>query len=72
MTLIRLGPQSTDMSITLNIPHIPGGPEAALEEGGDIDYEKGKYGPVVEEGKSIMDEVGKTLIVKDWGLFGQS
>lgn len=60
------------MAITLNVPHIPGGPEAAIEEGEDIDYEKGSYGPAIEEAKKIMGEVSRTLVVKDWGLFGDS
>jgi len=59
------------MVVTFNIPHVPGGPEAAAaEEGEEIDFAEGKYGLAVEEGKRIMEEVGRTLCIKDWRLFG--
>ena len=69
LTLIRLEPQFTDMLITLNIPHIPGSPEAIAVGGEELDFEKGKYGSAIEEGKKVMDAVGNSLLVKDWGLF---
>ena len=61
----------TDMVISLNIPHVPGGPEVAAEEGGEeVDFESGKYGSAVEEGRGVLGEALRTLKVRDWGLFG--
>ena len=56
------------MVITLNIPKVPGEGEGSDEE---TDFENGRFGKVVEEGKRIVEEVWKTLQVKDWGLFGE-
>ncbi|KAL8683985.1 MAG: hypothetical protein Q9186_000015 [Xanthomendoza sp. 1 TL-2023] len=66
MTLIRLEPQSTDIVVTVNIPHIPG----HQEYGDDMNFEEGKFGRLVEEGVRVRDEVWKSLEVRDWGLFG--
>ena len=63
----------TDVLVSLNVPHVPEAPEAAAagEEGGEeADFESGKFGTAVEEGKEVLGEVLKTLKVRDWGLFG--
>ena len=70
LTLIRLEPQLTDMLITLNIPHIPGSPEAVAVGGEDLDFETAKYGSAVEEGRKVVEAAISSLTVKDWGLFG--
>ncbi|KAL9028612.1 MAG: hypothetical protein Q9196_003042, partial [Gyalolechia fulgens] len=62
-----LVPQSTDIVVTINIPHIPGQQEPS---DGAVDFEEGKFGSLVDEGVRIRDEVWRTLQVKDWGLFG--
>ncbi|KAL8928553.1 MAG: hypothetical protein Q9208_001787 [Pyrenodesmia sp. 3 TL-2023] len=67
LTLIRLVPQSTDLVVTINIPHILGEQEPS---DGAVNFEEGRYGSLVEEGIRVRDEVWRTLEVKDWGLFG--
>ncbi|KAL8757858.1 MAG: hypothetical protein Q9184_004099 [Pyrenodesmia sp. 2 TL-2023] len=67
LTLIRLVPQSTDIVVTINIPHIQGEQEPS---DGAVNFEGGKYGSLVEEGVRVRDELWRTLEVKDWGLFG--
>ncbi|KAL8668126.1 MAG: hypothetical protein Q9202_000104, partial [Teloschistes flavicans] len=66
LTLIRLDPQSTDLIVTVNIPHIPGHQEPT---DGPVNFEQGKFGSLVQEGVRIRDEVWRTLEIKDWGLF---
>ncbi|KAL8780429.1 MAG: hypothetical protein Q9194_000928 [Teloschistes cf. exilis] len=66
LTLIRLEPQSTDLIVTVNIPHIPGHQEPT---DGSVNFEEGKFGSMVQEGVRVRDEVWRTLEVKDWGLF---
>ena len=71
LTLIRLEQQMTDMLVVLNVPHVPGGPEAAAREAGEeVDFEKGIWGSAIEEGREVLGEVLKGLEVRDWGLFG--
>ncbi|KAI4284583.1 MAG: hypothetical protein L6R38_001284 [Xanthoria sp. 2 TBL-2021] len=67
LTLIRLVAQSTDIVVTINIPHIPGHQEPS---DGEVNFEEGKFGSLVEEGVKIRDEVWRSLEVRDWGLFG--
>ncbi|KAL8709989.1 MAG: hypothetical protein Q9225_007367 [Loekoesia sp. 1 TL-2023] len=67
LTLTRLVPQSTDIVVTINIPHIPGQQEPS---DAGINFEEGKFGSLVEEGLRIREELWRTLRVKDWGLFG--
>ncbi|KAL8784454.1 MAG: hypothetical protein Q9213_003977 [Squamulea squamosa] len=67
LTLIRLVGQSTDILVTVNIPHIPGHQEPS---DGEVNFDEGKFGTLVEEGVKIRDEVWRSLEVKDWGLFG--
>ncbi|KAL8831260.1 MAG: hypothetical protein Q9170_005379 [Blastenia crenularia] len=67
LTLIRLVPQSTDIMVTINIPHIPGHQETS---DGAVSFDEGKFGSLVQEGMRIRDELWRTLEVRDWGLFG--
>lgn len=59
------------MVVTLNIPKMRG--EGSDEEKEDEvgDCRSWENGRAAEEGKRIIEEVGKTLQVKDWGLFGE-
>lgn len=66
--MIRLVEKSTDIIVTVNIPHIPGHQEPTPGE--DVNFEEGKYSSLVEEGAKIMEEIWKSLEVRDWGLFG--
>ncbi|KAL8854065.1 MAG: hypothetical protein Q9221_001188 [Calogaya cf. arnoldii] len=66
LTLIRLVAQSTDIVVTVNIPHIPGHQEPS---DGEVNFDEGKFGSLVEEGVKIRDEVWRSLEVRDWGLF---
>ena len=82
MTLVRLVSKSTDLVITINLPHIAGqtvtnipsagsGPLAGQEKVEEVDFEKGRFGAWVGEGFVLRDEVLRTLEIKDWGLFGE-
>lgn len=42
--------------------------EESLE---DVDFGNGRYGPLVEHGMQIRDEVLRTLTIHDWSLFGE-
>ncbi|KAL9607965.1 MAG: hypothetical protein Q9167_007176 [Letrouitia subvulpina] len=66
LTLIRLAPQSTDVVVTINIPHIPGEQEP-LDQ---VNFEQGQMGSLVAEGVRFQDEIMNTLQINDWGLFG--
>lgn len=57
------------MVITLNIPRIPGEGERTDDE--EIDFENGRFGRAVEEGRRTVEEFCQTLQVKDWGLIGE-
>ncbi|KAL9043041.1 MAG: hypothetical protein Q9180_000163 [Flavoplaca navasiana] len=67
LTMIRLEAQSTDIVVTVNIPHIPGHQEPS---NGEVSFEERKFGSLVEDGIKIRDEVWRSLEVRDWGLFG--
>ncbi|KAL8966899.1 MAG: hypothetical protein Q9197_005731 [Variospora fuerteventurae] len=67
LALIRLPLQSTDIVVTVNIPHIPGQQEPL---NANVNFEEGNFGSLVEEGMRIRDEILKSLKAKDWGLFG--
>ncbi|KAL8844538.1 MAG: hypothetical protein Q9205_000030 [Flavoplaca limonia] len=67
LTMIRLEAQSTDIVVTVNIPHIPGHQEPS---DGEVNFEERKFGSLVEDGIKIRDEVWRSLEVRDWGLFG--
>ncbi|KAL8997073.1 MAG: hypothetical protein Q9169_003563 [Polycauliona sp. 2 TL-2023] len=67
LTLIRLVAQSTDIVVTVNIPHITGHQEPT---DGEMSFDEGKFGSLVDEGVKIRNEVLRSLEVRDWGLFG--
>ena len=82
MTLIRLVSVSTDLVITINLPHIlaeedtnagPAVSGASLDVGSheEVDFESGRFGSFVEDGMKVRDEVLRTLTIHDWTLFGE-
>jgi len=83
MTLIRLVSKSTDLVITINLPHIPAeeGINAASAASGNSsgdgsregnEPENGPSGTPVEDGLKVRDEVLRTLTIHDWDLFGEA
>ncbi len=79
LALIRLVPQSTDIVITVNIPHIPGeslAPARSTPAGNPMNEDGGRdggedgYGRLVEAGRRMRDEVVESVCVRNWGLFG--
>lgn len=81
MTLIRVVSKSTDLVITINLPHIPAeegmNTASATSENSSGDRSRkrnepgdGPFGTLVEDGLKVRDEVLRTLIIHDWNLFG--
>jgi hypothetical protein len=66
LTLIRLVDQTTDMLVTINVPHVPGSYEA-----GSVDLEHGKMGPLLELAGKWRERVLESFEVREWGLFGE-
>ena len=64
LTLIRLEAQTTDIVVTVNVPHYPGRYDPS-----EIDLEEGQPGKLIKEGMAIRDMVLQSLEVADWGLF---
>lgn len=64
MNLIRLESESTDILITINVPHIKG--EYTEEE---VDLHLGKQGKLINEAVEISAKIWETFKIKDWGLF---
>lgn len=66
LTLVRLEKQSTDIVITINVPHIKG--EYSEDE---IDLELGKQGVLIGDAVEYAGRIWDTFKVKDWNLFGE-
>lgn len=66
LTLLRLEKESTDVLITINVPHIKGEYDEA-----DVDLELGKQGKLIGDAVEYAAEIWKTFKVKDWGLFSE-
>lgn len=66
LTLLRLEKESTDVLITINVPHIKG----EYDED-DVDLELGKQGRLIGDAVEHAAEIWKTFKVKDWGLFNE-
>jgi hypothetical protein len=64
MNLIRLESESTDILITINVPHIKG--EYTEEE---VNLEMGKQGKLIGDAVEIAARIWETFKIKDWGLF---
>jgi len=66
LTLIRLEKESTDILITINVPHIKG--EYTEEE---VDMQMGKQGVLIENAVEYASRVWESFKIKDWGLFSE-
>jgi hypothetical protein len=66
LTLIRLEEDSTDILITINVPHIKG--EYTEEE---VDMQAGKQGKLIENAVEYAAKIWETFKIKDWGLFNE-
>ncbi|KAM0324530.1 hypothetical protein ACHAQA_007915 [Verticillium albo-atrum] len=66
LTLLRLEKESTDILITINVPHIKG---EYNEE--DVDLELGKQGKLIGDAVDYAARIWETFKVKDWTLFGE-
>lgn len=69
LALVRLEIQMTDVVVTLNLPNIPGAQEL-VSEGENVNFEEGTFSATIQQGQEVLNEVLKSLEVKDWGLFG--
>jgi len=83
MTLIRLVSKSTDLVITINLPHIPAeegqtttsaasGNTSGVGSRDGTEPDNGLSGKLVEDGLKVRDEVLRTLTIHDWNLFGET
>ncbi|KAK3173614.1 hypothetical protein OEA41_006946 [Lepraria neglecta] len=73
LTLIRLVEQSTDIVITLNVPHIPSETEAEDPAAGDGDAVRKQLNERTERAvlmKETWEMVVGSVEIRDWSLFG--
>jgi hypothetical protein len=66
MNLIRLESESTDILITINVPHIKG--EYTEEE---VNLQMGKQGKLIGDAVEYAARIWETFKIKDWGLFSE-
>jgi len=66
LTLIRLERESTDILITINVPHIKG--EYTEEE---VDMQIGKQGVLIQNAVEFAARIWETFKIKDWSLFSE-
>jgi hypothetical protein len=66
LNLIRLEKESTDILITINVPHIRG--EYSEE---DVDLQLGKQGRLISDAVEFAAKIWETFKIKDWGLFNE-
>lgn len=66
LNLIRLEKESTDILVTINVPHIRG--EYSEQ---DVDLELGKQGRLIGDAVEFAAKVWETFKIKDWGLFNE-
>ncbi|KAK1757215.1 putative ran-interacting mog1 protein [Echria macrotheca] len=64
LTLVRLEKESTDVLITINVPHIQG--EYDEDE---VDLALGKQGELIGDAVEYAAKIWGTFEVKDWNLF---
>ncbi|KAI0475010.1 Mog1p/PsbP-like protein [Xylariaceae sp. FL0804] len=64
LTLVRLERESTDLLITINVPHIKGEYDES-----DVDLELGRRGRLIGDAIEYASRVWETFKIKDWGLF---
>lgn len=63
---MRLEKESTDILITINVPHIRG--EYDEEE---VDLAMGKQGELIGDAVEYAAKIWETFQVKDWKLFSE-
>ena len=66
LTLVRLEKESTDVLITINVPHIKG--EYDEDE---VDLALGKQGELIGDAVEYAARIWETFAVKDWNLFNE-
>lgn len=66
LTIVRLEKESTDVLITINVPHIKG--EYDEDE---VDLELGKQGELIGDAVEFAARIWSSFKVKDWGLFNE-
>lgn len=66
LTMIRLEVQSTDLLVSINVPHVPG-----EYKPGTVDLAASRYGPLCEAALEHRDRILKTVKIEDWSLFIQ-
>ncbi|KAB8293241.1 hypothetical protein EYC80_007574 [Monilinia laxa] len=66
LNLIRLERESTDILVTINVPHIKG--EYSAD---DVDLQLGKQGKLIENAVEYAAKIWETFKIKDWGLFDE-
>lgn len=64
LTLLRLERDSTDILVTINVPHIKG---EYNEE--DVDLELGKQGKLIGDAVEYAARIWESFKIKDYGLF---
>ncbi|RKF63022.1 putative ran guanine nucleotide release factor [Golovinomyces cichoracearum] len=65
LTLIRLEKESTDILISINVPHIKG------EYTDEVDMEVGKQGKLIENAIEYATRIWETFEIRDWDLFNE-
>lgn len=58
--------ESTDVLITINVPHIKG--EYSEE---DVDLQLGRQGKLIEDAVEYAAKIWETFKIKDWHLFNE-
>lgn len=66
LTLVRLEKESTDILITINVPHIKG--EYDEDE---VDLALGKQGELIGDAVEYAAKIWSSFEVKDWNLFNE-
>lgn len=66
LTLLRLEKESTDVLVTINVPHIKG--EYDEDE---VDLELGRQGELIGDAVEYAAKIWETFKVRDWKLFGE-
>lgn len=66
LTLLRLERESTDLLVTINVPHIRGTYDAD-----DIDLELGKQGKLIGDAVEFAARIWESFQVEDWNLFNE-
>jgi hypothetical protein len=66
LSLVRLEKESTDILITINVPHIKG--EYDEEE---VDLQLGRQGELIGDAVEFASRIWGSFKVKDWSLFSE-